>query len=170
MNQKNTQKTKYRAVIIVLIVLLLGCAACFIYGYMTKKEAAYTGSSASIDENASEWDDGLNEAHDIEDQILVPGYSGAKMQEGTTDLKLRIGNPEENHCCLKATLCLSDGTVLYESGLIEPGKGFEEVTLNQTLAAGSYEAYVHYQGYSMDEEPEILNSCDSAFTLTVTKE
>lgn len=55
-----------------------------------------------------------------------------------------------------------DGTVLYESGLIEPGKGFEKITLNQTLAAGTYEAMVHYQGVSMDENQRALNSSDSA--------
>lgn len=58
--------------------------------------------------------------------------------------------------------------MLFESGLLEPGTGFEQIELTQTLEAGTYEAWVHYQGYSMDEEPELLNASDSAFTLTVT--
>ena len=57
---------------------------------------------------------------------------------------------------------------MYESGLLEPGTGFEQIELNQTLEAGTYEALVHYQGYSMDEERSELNASDSAFTLTVT--
>jgi hypothetical protein len=47
--------------------------------------------------------------------------------------------------------------------------GYEEVELTQTLEAGEYEAFVHYQGYSMDEEKEMLNSCDSAFVLNATE-
>ena len=89
------------------------------------------------------------------------------MQAGDRTLKLSIGNPAENTCYLKATLMLEDGTVLYESGLLEPGKGMEEIELNQTLEAGTYEAMVRYQGYSMDESQSELNSSDSGFTLTV---
>lgn len=98
---------------------------------------------------------------------MIPGYSMAQMKAGDTVLALRVGNPAENTCYLKATLKLEDGTVLYESDLLEPGTGFEELTLTQTLEAGSYDAMVHYQGYSMDDPETPLNSCDSAFPLNV---
>lgn len=168
----NTQKKGtgniYAGIIIVLLILLIGVGGYLIFNQISGKSKV-EGTSGHVDGEASEWDDGLSAPSEIEGRILVPGYSGAKMAVGDTTLKLRIGNPAENTCYLQATLQLEDGTVLYESGLIEPGKGFDEITLTQSLEAGEYDAYVHYQGYSMDEEPQILNSCDSAFTLVVTE-
>lgn len=158
----------YLIIIIVLLVLLAVVGGYLIYSMKNNKQTM-AGTSGTVDAQASEWDDGLNAPSEIEGRILVPGYSGAKMQAGDTMLTLRIGNPAENTCYLQATLQLEDGTVLFESGLIEPGMGYDEITLTQTLEVGTYDAFVHYQGYSMDENPEILNSCDSAFTLTVTE-
>lgn len=161
------QKTIYKVIIAILLVLLVGEIVFLAYHILKDKDVV--GRSAHIDENASEWDDGIENDSEIEGRILVPGYSGAKMKTGDTSLALRIGNPSENTCYLQATLQLEDGTVLYESGLIEPGKGYDEIELKQSLEPGEYNAFVHYQGYSMDEEPEMLNSCDSAFVLKVTE-
>lgn len=91
------------------------------------------------------------------------------MKTGDTTLNLRVGNPSGNTCYLKATVMLDDGTTLYTSGLLEPGKGFESITLTQTLTTGSYDARVHYQAYTLDDKKTPLNSADSAFTLTVTE-
>lgn len=164
--EKNSRKKKYWILLIVLLVILAAGIVAVVY-FTRQEEPA--GGNASVDPNASAWDDGIDSSEtEITDNILVPGYSGAEMKAGDTILKLRIGNPEENTCYLQATLQLEDGTVLYESGLLEPGTGFEQIELSQTLEAGTYEAMVHYQGYSMDEEQNQLNGVDSAFTLTVT--
>lgn len=165
--KRNNKKTRYKIIIAVLLVLLI--AEIGFIGYKILNDKDQNGSNARVDANASDWDDGIASDSEIEGRILVPGYSGAKMKTGDTVLRLRIGNPEENTCYLQATLQLEDGTVLYESGLIEPGKGYDEVELIQTLEPGEYNAFVHYQGYSMDENPEMLNSCDSAFVLKVTE-
>lgn len=124
-------------------------------------------SSAYIDPNAKDWGDKVTTGENIEGKILIPGYAGAVMNSGDQSLSISIGNPVENTCYLKATLKGEDGTVLYESGLIEPGKGFEEIPLNQSLEPGVYQAVVTYQGYTMEEKPKALNSSDSAFVLTV---
>lgn len=158
-----------RIFILILCLLFFVIAVVLYVNWKKEKNVIYPGTSANIDANASEWDHGLSAPTDMEHQIFVPGYSGAKMKSGDTTLNLRIGNPSENTCYLQATLQLEDGTILYESGLIEPGKGFNKIELTQTLTSGEYKAFVHYQGYSMEEEPEILNSCDSAFTLTVER-
>lgn len=166
---KNTSKqnSSFKILVVILLILILGLAAFIAFQLVQEDEKA--GSSAHVDEEATAWDDGIENDEEIEGRILVPGYSGAKMNAGDTSLALRIGNPAENTCYLQATLQLEDGTVLYESGLIEPGKGYDTIELTQTLEAGEYNAFVHYQGYSMDEEQEMLNSCDSAFVLKVTK-
>ena len=135
--------------VLLIVILIAGIAAAV---YFSRQKDPETGGNAYVDADASAWDDGIDteEPREITENILVPGYSGAEMKAGDTTLSLRIGNPEENTCYLQATLQLEDGTVLYESGLLEPGTGFEQIELNQTLEAGTYEALVHYQGYSMD--------------------
>ncbi|MDO4339031.1 MAG: hypothetical protein Q4C91_13270 [Eubacteriales bacterium] len=169
--KKSSKKRIYWILLGILALLFLAGAAWLIYSRLAGEDQKPANSNAYVDKDASAWDDGIDseeQTGEITDNILVPGYSGAEMKAGDKTLNLRIGNPEENACYLQATLQLEDGTVLFESGLLEPGTGFEEIELNQTLEAGTYEAWVHYQGYSMDEEPELLNGSDSAFTLTVT--
>lgn len=164
---KDKKKRYWTLLVLLIVILIAGIAAAVNFSRQKDPE---TGGNAYVDADASAWDDGIDteEPREITENILVPGYSGAEMKAGDTTLSLRIGNPEENTCYLQATLQLEDGTVLYESGLLEPGTGFEQIELNQTLEAGTYEALVHYQGYSMDEERSELNASDSAFTLTVT--
>ncbi len=157
----------YFITIVILLIALISIGGYLLYSHLNEKKNL--GNSGNVDGQATEWDDGLNAPSEIEGRILIPGYSGASMQEGSKTLEIRIGNPKENNCYLQASFQLEDGTVLYESGLIEPGKGFDEIELTQSLDAGTYEAFIHYQGYSLEDEPELLNSCDSAFTLTVTE-
>lgn len=136
--------------------------------YVQRSPEPQPGANAYVDPNAEDWEVQVDTPEETElGKMLIPGYGGATMREGDAVLSLRVGNPEDNTCYLKATLKLEDGTVLYESGLLEPGKGFEQIPLNQTLAAGVYQAVVHYQGYTMEEQPQAMNSCDCAFTLTV---
>lgn len=165
--RKKQSNSTFKILVILLLVLILALGAFLAYQIINKNNEA--GSSAHVAEDASDWDDGIEQDSEITGRILVPGYSGATLKAGSKALALRIGNPAENTCYLKATLQLEDGTVLYESGLIEPGKGYDSIELNQSLKAGEYDAFVHYQGYTMDENREQLNSCDSAFVLKVVE-
>lgn len=168
MEKGEKKKSSFKLLVMILLILILAALVFLITQVMNQNGLA--GSSANVATDASDWDDGIDSEDEIEGRILVPGYSGAKIKAGETTLALRIGNPAENTCYLQATLKLEDGTVLYESGLIEPGKGYETIELNQPLEAGEYNAVVHYQGYSMEDGQEKLNSCDSAFVLKVTTE
>lgn len=158
------RRKKYIVILTCLRVILLVLLGYLLYTRYREKEEG--GGSAYVDPDAESWDAGVDPPQEEEGSILIPGYTGAWMNEGDMVLKLRIGNPKENTCYLKAALKLEDGTVLYESELLKPGTGFDEIELNQTLSAGEYEALVHYQGYTMEDQKE-LNSSDSAFTLTV---
>ena len=167
-SRKKTDEEKKNGLIVlgVVILVLLILLICVILTER-RSDGDETGS-AYVDTNAVDWDDGIeDDDSDTAESMVIPGYSGAQMSAGDTVLELSIGNPAENTCYLQARLELEDGTVLYESGLLEPGTGYEEIELEQTLEAGTYEAVVHYQGYTMEDEPTALNSCDSALTLTV---
>lgn len=134
---QETKKRKSTLLVVLLLICILVLGILLVF-QMKQKNEKVVGSNGHVDASASDWDDNLSAPSEIEGRILVPGYSGATMAAGDTTLSLRIGNPEENTCYLQATLQLEDGTVLFESDLIEPGKGFDEIALSQTLEPGSY--------------------------------
>ena len=62
---------------------------------------------------------------------------------------------------------LPDGTLLWRSEFIEPGKGVREITLNEPLAAGEYpDTTVRYECFSLDDQSP-LNGAVSKTTLHV---
>lgn len=181
-----TKKTK---TIIILLVIIAAAAAIICIWALNRQAPAeqskgpverVSGSSAFLDPNAENWSIDVPEemAEEVAaaaegNELLIPGYSWAEMKEGDLTLSLSVGNPEENTCYLKAALIVETeegDQILYESGLFEPGKGVKELTLTQTLPAGTYDARVLFQGYTMDDEKKELNSADSAFKLYVAKQ
>lgn len=157
--------SKKQGIVLGLATLLLVVAGLFLWRYFsnpTREDGA-----AWVDPNATAWDDGIADQGSIQGSISIPGYTDATLTAGSTELALRIGNPSENTCYLQATLSLEDGTTLYQSGLLDPGTGFETIPLDTSLEAGTYNAIVHYQAYTQDDKKTPLNSADSALILNV---
>lgn len=154
------------------IIIGLGLLALLIAGVLAWRlwfAPPENEGGSYIDPNASAWDDQIAAGGSVAGSIQVPGYTSAVMNSTDTELALRIGNPAGNTCYLQATLELADGTPLYQTGLMEPGTGYEAVPLSQSLAPGEYSAQVHYQGYTRDDKRTPLNAADSAFTLIVNE-
>lgn len=61
-----------------------------------------------------------------------------------------IDNLEQNNKDIKYAFTLDDGTVIYESDLIQPGKSIEEPKLSQHLDPGAYNVTVVAQGYDVN--------------------
>lgn len=166
---KSEEKSKKKLLIIIIVILIV--AALIVGGvvvynsFFAERPTPSTGVVGKISDG---WDTGLeDEAVPQGAGVQIPGYGTAEMKSGDTSLHLSIGNPKDNGCGFYATLKLEDGTVLYESELLEPGYGLTEVPLSQTLEAGKYTAIVVYQCVTLDEEHTPLNSAESEFTLIV---
>ena len=81
---------------------------------------------------------------------------------------VNLYNPKQNTCYFKMSLYLKDDTKLWESNLVEPGKGIYEMELLQSLPAGSYEdAILKYECFAMDEKQTPLNGSEIKLTLKV---
>ena len=66
------------------------------------------------------------------------------------------------------SILLSDGTVLWESDLVEPGRAIYEMTMDQALEAGEYQdAVLKYECFAMDPEQSPLNGSEVKLTLNV---
>lgn len=81
---------------------------------------------------------------------------------------LCLPNPEQNMCYFQISLYLEDGTLLWQSELIEPGKTSKPMVLLKILARGTYpKAVMRYNCYRMDEDLTPLNGAEAKVTLWV---
>ncbi|MBR3242411.1 MAG: hypothetical protein IKF90_06905 [Parasporobacterium sp.] len=159
-NKKNLILIIIIAILVIAVVIL----AIFLFKPKSKPKEAGTGVTGQISEG---WDTGIDNGSVDAGSIQIPGYKDAKMQAGDTTLHLSIGNPEVNEVGLYATVELEDGTVLYESELLEPGYGIKDIPLTKSLDQGTYNAFVVYQIVTLDEAHTPMNSARAAFTLYV---
>lgn len=175
MSDSKKRKKKQTIIIVVLGLLLAGCIAVIavlLTGHDEKQPAAKSAARGAVGVISDDWDTEVSQPEESGKQqksgIQIPGYSSAEMQEGDMSLKIRIGNPKENEkAAFYATLKLEDGTVLYESPLLKPGQGLDEVPLTQTLKKGEYQAMVYYRCVLLEDGKTPLNSAESGFTLYV---
>ena len=83
-----------------------------------------------------------------------------------TKQTINLYNPARNSCCFQISLLLEDGTELYQSDLIAPGKGVYEIALRKPLPEGTFDGCVlRYACFTMDEEHTPLNGAEFTFTI-----
>lgn len=127
-------------------------------------------AAAEVDDTAEDWT-GNKDTYTGKkntDTIDIPGFDAMNLKADVTEQSVNLYNPEQNTCYMKMTLLLSDGTKLWESKLIEPGKAVYDLTLAQPLSAGEYkDATLKYECYKMDEEQTPLNGSDIKLTINV---
>lgn len=104
------------------------------------------------------------------DTIACPGYKALGMKADTVPQQVNFYNPEENNCYFKISLKLEDGTLLWESELLEPGKAFYDIDLLKTLPEGEYpNTTLKYECFAMNEERTALNGSEIRLTLFMLK-
>lgn len=86
----------------------------------------------------------------LADGIRIPGYKSISIEADTTEVSVNLHNPEKNNCYFVIRLVLLDPEeTLYESKMIEPGKGLYHIVLSRALRSGSYRAQLQYEPYDM---------------------
>ena len=164
-------KTGKILLLIVLVILLVGAGVFVGLNWNTWfGEDTPQGGGLTTDENAEDWtgEQDVYEGEKNTDTIDIPGYGSITLKADAAEQSVNLYNPEQNTCYFRMTLLLSDGTQLWQSGLIEPGKGIYDITLEQTLAAGSYEdAVLKYECFAMDDAQTPLNGSEIKLTLNV---
>ena len=103
------------------------------------------------------------------DSIAIPGYEGIALKADTKQQTVGLPNPPQNTCYFKITLTLEDGTVLWQSELVEPGEVSEPIKLKQPLKKGTYpNSLLRYECFTMDGNLSPLNSAATKLTLRVS--
>ena len=102
------------------------------------------------------------------DSIAIPGYEMLELKAGTEKQSICLPNPPQNDCYFQIRVYLEDGTMLWKSELIEPGKTSKPMVLTASLKKGIYpNALLHYSCYRMDEDLTPLNGAQTKVTLWV---
>ena len=173
------RKTKNLIIVLIVLVLILVLslgAVLLLGGRLTRSAPPATSGSGvglTIDKDAGEY---VEQKKESVPGVAIPGWASLTLPADTTKIKGSVDfyNPEANEGWYYLTyeLRLPDSSaqgyeVLYTSGLIEPGKHIQSITLSRGLPAGEYDAVIHVQPYTLDEEMTPLNNADLKTTLVV---
>jgi len=142
---------------ILTAALFLGVSAIIIIAFMMIMNAVTLPPATDVPEEAV-----------IPTSIAIPGYEGLNLQADKKQQKISLANPKQNQCYFQITLLLEDGTELWKSDLIKPGKTSQNIKLNQKLAVGTYpNAILKYSCFQMNDELTPLNGAETKLTLWV---
>lgn len=115
-----------------------------------------------------------NENNTAEQGVAISGWGTMVIPAGEEEITVDLYNPKENDGLYYLTFELrlyntseQDYEVLYTSGLVEPGKHINKITLSHGLEKGEYEAVVHVQPYRMNKEKTITNNADMNIVIIV---
>lgn len=160
--EKKDSSMKRKKLIIIIVAVAALAAAC-IAVFVLKEMKDSKNSSA----NVVAWDVDIEEDELPEtDEILIPGYDSMTMAANTKEQAVSMGNPADNNCYFVIILKLEDGTKLYESEYLKPGEGLNEITMEQELEPGEYQAIIEYKCYSLEDKSS-LNGGSAQFNLIV---
>ena len=102
------------------------------------------------------------------DSIAIPGYEMLELKADSKAQSLCMPNPPQNCCYFQIAIYLEDGTLLWQSELIEPGTTSKPIVLSKVLEKGMYSnAILRYSCYRMDKERSPLNGAETKLTLWV---
>ena len=155
---------KKRKLCIIMILLLVGITIFFFFGRSGKEDLLPT------DNNAEEWngDQKLPSGAKSDDKtIKIPGISSLVFISDQKGQKVNFYNPKENDCLFRMTLYIEDKQY-WQSGYIDPGKGYYDITLDDSLQSGDYNGALLIECYK--EEGTALNNAKVEFNLKVVNE
>lgn len=158
------KKKKKRFLIIMFLLLLLICII-ILFSFGRSPENILLPS----DENAEEWNGKQNLPNGAKSEtktIKIPGFDSLAFTAGQKEQKVNFFNPEENDCLFRMTLFVDDKQY-WQSGYVEPGKGYYNITLDDTLESGDYNAYLLVECFK--EEGKTLNSAKVEFKMKVVE-
>lgn len=154
---------KKRFLLIILLLLFIGVAIFFLFGH------SRDNLLLPADENAEEWDGNQNLPNGEKSEtatIKIPGFDSLAFTANQKEQKVNFYNPEENACLFRMTLFVDD-IQYWQSGYVQPGKGFYDITLDDMLESGDYDGYLLIECYR--EDGEALNNAKVEFSMRVVE-
>lgn len=155
---------KRKQSIIVVVVMLSLLTIIGVIGIVMTGEKK---TPLPLEENAVDWpeDSGQNAAS-AQGDIAVPGTDKMIFKADQKKQEVNLYNPGKNDCYFKISILLEDETLLFQSGLISPGKGLYEIETKEALSEGEYQnSILRYECFSQDENLTPLHCAEIKFTI-----
>lgn len=181
--EKKSRKEKWSVLLLLLMLFLLGivigilfsqkrnCCECVAQSTVSSDNIS-GGVGLAIDPNA-ENSSSYENNHKEEQGVSISGWDSMTIPANEKEIPVDFYNPKENEGLYYLTFELriynnnESYEVLYTSGLVEPGKHINQITISHGLEKGMYKAVVHVQPYRMDEDKTITNNSDIKIKLIV---
>lgn len=127
--------------------------------YFTNDEAKDSvGDLLGLDPNATN-EQAQKESVESAAGISIPGFKKLVFQADSLIQDVAFENPEQNDVYFIIYLTIND-EIVYESKLIEPGKGIYSIELPTSYAAGEYAGKLTYETRSMSDSNEQKNGAE----------
>ena len=127
--------------------------------YFTNDDAKDTvGDLLGLDPNATN-EQVQEESVESAAGISIPGFEKLVFQADSLTQDVAFENPEQNDVYFIIYLTIND-EIVYESKLIEPGKGIYSIKLPTSYAAGEYAGKLTYETRSMSDSNEQKNGAE----------
>ena len=161
-------------VIALLIVIIALLAVILLRGNGGGRKAPENSSGVYIDQNAGKFTNRDEAPADAVKGVVIPGWSYINLPAGqktadTVDFYNPEGNADSFYLTFQLLIPDDKGGYesVYQSSLVEPGLHIQQIELTRALEAGSYDAILHIQPYTMDENRTATNNADLKTTLRV---
>lgn len=153
-----THRARRIAIVLMLIVLLLGCALALMH-CAPKDTSGFFDADAKTGQAPYKTEDEIQaELNRIieEGMFNISIASTIEFADGASLGKAYIENVPANRYAMKVKLALDDGReVVYESGGIAPGSYIEDIALARDLEPGEYAATATFTAFDMDTHDEV---------------
>ncbi len=158
------KRKKSFLIIFLLLLLLVGFIIVFLF--------KGTGNNILLpkDDSAEEWngDQKLPSGEKSDEKtIKIPGISSLVFISNQKEQKVNFCNPKENTCLFRMTLYIEENQY-WQSGYIDPGKGYYSIALDNVLKSGDYNGYLLIECFK--EDGTALNNAKVEFQLKVVDE
>lgn len=160
-DEKKCQESDWGGTLrIMLLMVLVTIIVCMGILY---KNGAFVPGNRKVDMETGKVQMGTTSYSDssLEENmnISVPGYEKLEFQAGKKMQRVYLHNPKGNTCYFKLSLTLEDGTVIWQSDLLEPGMAFNRIQLEQTLEKGTYQnVTLNYECYALVDQRKLNGS------------
>ena len=157
---KNQEKKNSSNKIIITLLIIITCISIGV--------AVWAVTQKNASDNINETTVSTEPVSQNPDSIAIPGYEAITLKANSKKQSVALSNPPQNMCYFKITLKLKDGTVLWVSDYVKPGKNSKPIILKRALEKGNYsDAVIKYECFSLNDKSVQLNSAETKLTLKV---
>ena len=161
-------QNKRRYIVFRVIISLILCLTLLLTQRRGESATDIPNRLLEVDEGAVQWEGEKNRPSDqTPGTIAIPGFDELTFVADQTQQYVNFHNPEVNDCLFLMTLYIQ-GEPYWQSGYVEPGKGYYTIELSATIPVGEYEGELRIQCFKRSGTE--LNSARVTFDLTVMEE